>query len=171
MNSKSGEKLISVYWFTILILVAGGIVAMVYVFYGVQYDVREIEGSIMINQISDCISRKGVLNEDIFEKSYQDNFLKNCHLNFNVEDENNWKENLQYYFEIKIFEINDLVNPKVDFNHGSLNLVSSCEIASEDYEKLAKCVEGKFYSIGKNNEQYLIKILSIIRKSEKNVKS
>ncbi|MEN7982681.1 MAG: hypothetical protein ABFQ65_04510 [Nanoarchaeota archaeon] len=168
--NNSGEKLISVYWFTILILVAGGIVAMVYVFYGAQYDVRELEGKIINNQIADCVSWKGILNPDIFKKDYQDNFLKNCHLNFNTEDENNWKDNLQYYFEIEIFGIEDLVNSKVNFNKGNLNLISSCEIENENYEKLAKCIEGKFYSTGKNNEQYLIKILSVIRKTEKNVR-
>jgi hypothetical protein len=166
MNNR-GEKLISIYWFAILILVAGGIVAMVFIFYGVQYDVREMEGSIMINQISDCISRKGILNNDIFEENYQDNFLKNCHLNLEVEDD--WEES-QYYFEVEIFDIDDLVNPKVDFNYGNLNWVSSCEIGSENYEKLAKCVEEKFYSIDEENKQFLIKVLSIVRKSEKNVK-
>lgn len=163
--NKRGDKLISVYWFAILILVAGGIFAMVYIFYGAPYDVREIEGTIMVNKIADCISQKGRINDEIFEKDFQENFLEKCHLNFNVE--NDW-DDLQYYLEVKIYDVEDLVNPKADFNNGNLNLVSSCEIENEDYEKLAKCVKGKFYTLG--DKQYLVEVLSIIRKSEKNVK-
>ncbi len=166
--NKRGDKLISVYWFAILILVAGGISAMVYVFYGAPYDIREMEATIMTNKISDCISENGLINEKIFEKDFQENFLEKCNLNFDVEDENDWSNVPQYYLDVKIYSVENLINPEVDFNHGNLNLVSSCEIASGDYDKLAKCVNGKFYSLG--DKQYLVEILSIIRKSEKNVK-
>lgn len=168
MKNKRGDKLISVYWFAILILVAGGVFAMVYIFYSAPYDVREIEGTILNNKIADCISEKGLINEKIFEKDFQDNFLEECHLTFNVENENNWKENLQYYLDVKIYDVNDFEKSLVDFNKGNRNLLTSCEIASKNYEKLAKCVEGKFYTLG--DKQYLVKVLSIIRKSEKNVK-
>jgi hypothetical protein len=163
-----GDKLISVYWFVILVLVAGGLVAMVYVFYGAQYDVRGVEGTIMNNQIADCISWKGVFNDAIFDKSYQENFLNNCHLNFGVE-EDSWKD-LQYYFDVAVFDADNLGAPKTEFSEGNKNLISSCEIANENYDKLAKCVTGKFYAVDKDKNQYLIKILSIVRKTEKNVK-
>lgn len=164
MNNK-GEKLISVYWFVILILVAGGIVAMVYIFYGAQYDIREIEGTIMNNKIADCISYKGKINNNIFEKDYQNNFLDNCHLTFDTEKD--WEE-LQYYFDVDVFNLDETL--VTSFNEGNKNLITSCEIKNEDYEKLPRCVEGRFYSVGENNEQYLIKILSIVWKSEKNIK-
>lgn len=164
MNTR-GDKLISVYWFTILILVAGGISAMVYIFYSAPYDVREMEGAIMINQVADCISQKGKINEKIFEEDFQNNFLEKCHLNFNAEDD--WEE-LQYYLDVKIYGIDDLENPIINLSEGNLNWISSCEIANDNYEKLAKCVEGRFYVLG--DKQYLVEILSIIRKSEKNVK-
>jgi len=166
MNNR-GDKLISVYWFAILILVAGGIIAMVLIFYGAQYDVREIEGEIMNNKISDCISYKGLINENVFEKNYQDNLLKNCHVTFNVEE--SWTD-IQYYFDVKIFGIENIDETVAEFSEGNKNLISSCEIANENYEKLAKCSNGKFYAIGEENKQYLIQILSIVRKSEKNVK-
>ena len=41
--NRRGEKYLSVYWFVILAIVAGGIIAMVFVFYGKPYDIREIE--------------------------------------------------------------------------------------------------------------------------------
>lgn len=169
MLNKRGDKILSVYWFAILLLVAGGIVAMVWIFYGNPYDVRKLEAEIMVNQIADCISDTGRINELIFQKDFQNNFLEECHFNFDVEDEFDWSKNSQYYLEINIYSLEEVNMPIVSFSEGNLNLVSSCEIENENYERLARCVEEKFYSLGENNEQYLIKILSIVRKSEKNV--
>ncbi|MCW8965126.1 MAG: hypothetical protein OQK82_00355 [Candidatus Pacearchaeota archaeon] len=168
--NKKGDKLISIYWFVILILVAGGISAMVIIFYGAQYDVREVEATILSNKIADCVSYKGIINENFFNEVYANNSLRNCHINFSVESDNNWDESLQYYFSVKIFNVDDLKNSKVVFGEGNKNLVSSCEIENENYDKLAKCNEERMYALGKDGEQYLIKILSIVRKSEKNVK-
>src|SRR3989344_5603718 len=51
-NRIGAEKIISVYWFVILIIIAGAVVAMVSLFYGSPYDVRVTEANIMINQVS-----------------------------------------------------------------------------------------------------------------------
>ena len=56
INNKRGDKILSIYWFAILLIIAGGIFGMVYVFYGTPYDVREIETRVLTNQIADCIS-------------------------------------------------------------------------------------------------------------------
>ena len=50
-NRIGAEKIISVYWFVILIIIAGAVVAMVSLFYGSPYDVRVTEANIMINQV------------------------------------------------------------------------------------------------------------------------
>lgn len=164
MNNK-GEKLISIYWFAILILVAGGITAMVYIFYSSPYDVREIEGNLMANKLADCIYYSGYLNDEIFSENFSDSFLEKCHIDFNVEDD--WEEE-QYYLGAEIFDIDKTL--VLEFSAGNKNLLSSCEIENDDYNTLAKCVESKFYAAEKGGVQYLIKILSVVRKSEKNVK-
>jgi len=58
-NKRGAEKVLSVYWFVILLLVAGGVFAMVYNFYHHPYDVREIEANLMINTVADCVSTGG----------------------------------------------------------------------------------------------------------------
>jgi len=40
----------------------------------------------------------------------------------------------------------------------------------EEYERLAKCVDKSFYSLDELGSQYIIKILVVVRKLEKNVK-
>ncbi len=52
IKNKRGDKILSLYWFAVLIIVAGGIFGMVYVFYGSPYDVREIEANVLLNKIT-----------------------------------------------------------------------------------------------------------------------
>ena len=65
-NRIGAENIISVYWFVILIIIAGAVVAMVSLFYGSPYDVRVTEANIMINQVSNCLSQSGELNKNLF---------------------------------------------------------------------------------------------------------
>ncbi len=170
--NKRGDKVLSIYWFAVLIVVAGGIFGMVYVFYGTPYDVREIEAHVLINQIADCISYAGKINANLisegqFNQGYEENFLKTCHLNFKSVD---WGDE-QYYTEIKFYKLEDLNEPVFSVNAGDNKWLSSCALQGDrEKERLAKCVKGNFYSLDDKNNQYIIKILTVVRKSEKNVK-
>jgi hypothetical protein len=170
MNKKGTEKILAMYWFAILILVAGGIFAMVTVFYGSSYDVRDIEANILADKIADCLSEGGYLKGEVFDGNFllnETNFLEKCHLNFNTEDK--WEEE-QYYIEINLYGVEDTTNSVFNFNYGNNKWLSSCEIQKEEeYGNLAKCVEKRFYSLD-GEIQYLIKILSVVRKTEKNAK-
>jgi len=170
--NKRGDKVLAVYWFAVLILVAGGIFAMVYTFYHHPYDIREIEAEIMINNVADCLSKQGKLNaglfnEETFDNEFKNNFSENCHLNFETEE--TWEGIPQYYTEINFYKSgeNNLV---FNIEEGNKNLISSCEIQEEkEYKREARCVEKSFFSLHEE-DLYLIKILSIVRKAEKNVK-
>ena len=173
MNKLGTDKIISVYWFAILCLVAGGIFAMVYTFYHNPYDIRELEADIMVNQIANCLSWEGYLREEVFNGETfilnEENFLEQCHLNF--EAEGDWKTG-QYYAEVNFYNgVKNLDNPIFKISKGNKNLISNCEIQKDkEYERLAKCVEKRFYSLDKDDNQYLIKVLSVVKKTEKNVK-
>lgn len=176
---KGTEKILSIYWFAILAIVTVGIVAMVSVFYNHPYDVREIEAEILADKVADCLSYGGRLNTDLFDsegnfsETFKNNFLKNCNLNFNVENVKEWKDTLQYYIEINFYKFENLNEVVFNFSKGNEDLKADCGIQKnkkEDYETLPKCVKKRFYSLGNDNTQYLIEILSVVRKTEKNVK-
>lgn len=168
INKKAGSKIITLYWFVILIIIAGGIFAMVYSFYHYPYDVRELEGEVMVNHIADCLSSKGELNSELFNESYKNNFLDNCHINLDVEEI--WEGEPQYYFRVNFYNATNLENSVFEISKGNLNLVAGCEIQEEkEYKREAKCVEDDFFSFY-GEDLYLIKILTIIKKTEKNVK-
>lgn len=172
-NKKAGSKIITLYWFVILIIIAGGLFAMVYSFYHYPYDVRELEGAVMINKIADCLSSKGELNSELFNEegfseSYKNNFLDNCHINFNVEE--SWEREPQYYFRVNFYNATNLENSVFDISKGDKNLIADWNIQEEkEYKRAAKGVEDDFFS-SYGGDLYLIKILTIIKKTEKNVK-
>jgi len=181
MNNKRGtDKLLSIYWFVMLTLIAGGVFAMVYVFYGPPYDVREIESEILAERIADCISKQGTIDSDFFiDKKFNpaisESFTERCNFNFDVEKGygNGDTEQIQYFYEVEFYAIKDLVNPSFSLNDGNSNWKGDCFIKKEnkkEYARLAKCKEKRFYALGEDGDQYLIKILSVIGKSEKNVK-
>ena len=172
MRNKRGDKILSVYWFAILAIVAGGIFGMVYVFYGTPYDVRGIEARVLMNQIADCISYAGKINTNFISnsspiQSSEEDFLNFCHLNFKT---NEWEEE-QYYTEVNFYKLEDMNNAVLSINAGDNKWSSSCELQEDRKQRnLAQCIKDSFYSLDNANNQYIIKILAVVRKTEKNVK-
>lgn len=172
IKNKRADKILSIYWFAVLILVAGGVFGMVYVYYGTPYDVRGIEANILIDRIADCISYAGRINANFISNSQGvkktgTEFLKECHLNFKS---NEWDDE-QYYTEVSIYKLEDMGAPVLNINAGDNKWLSSCELQQDnEKERLAQCVKKDFYSLDDANNQYIIKILAVARKTEKNVK-
>jgi hypothetical protein len=140
MNNRGADKIISVYWFFILFIVAAAVVYMVAIFYGGAYDIRKAEADAMINQIADCITENNKLKENI----NNENFMNECHLNFGEEEK-------QYYIEIGILGI----------SQGNTNLDDYCD---KEGDKLPRCFERSFYTL--NNPNVEIKV--VINKENKN---
>lgn len=171
IKNKRADKIISVYWFAILVIVAVGIFGMVYVFYGTPYDVREIEANILTNQIADCVSYAGRINAYLISNGKTNqmiggDLLKMCHLNFTSSE---WKEE-QYYAEVNFYKLSDLNNPVLNVQAGNKNWPADCAIQeNKKQENLPQCIEKSFYSLDNANNQYIIKILTAVGKSDKNV--
>jgi hypothetical protein len=165
MLNKKGE-LLSLYWFLILMIVAGGVVGMVYLFYGTPYDVRDIETNLLIDKIANCISYGGRINEGLILNGEKKEFyfIENCHLNFGEEE-------TEFFSEITFYKVEDMENYFLKTSFGNLNLLASCEIQEDkEYKNLPRCAKKSFYSLDNLNNQYIIEILSVVKKSEQNVK-
>ena len=156
-NKKGSSKIMSVYWFAILVIVAGAIVYMVSIFYGSPYDVREIEANILINKVAGCLSENGKLKYELTEE-LRNSFLEKCHLNFDTLD----KEE-QYYLEVEFRNFND--DNILDFViiEGNINLKNNPNIGS-----IFKS-EKSFYVLNDQDEERVIKIIAIISKTKENV--
>ena len=157
-DKRGTDKVLSVYWFAILFIVAGGVIYMATIYYGKPYDVRDMEANLLTERISDCLSNGGRLVEN-WQEINNENFLEICDLNFNVEDAFGWK-NDQYYVKID-FEGFDESIQRNSITIGNPNLGDFCD-------KGLICVNREFYTLDDNNKEYVIKIESIVRKTEKN---
>ena len=170
-KNKRADKVLSVFWFAILAIVAAGIFAMVYIYYGAPYDIRDIESKLLINKLADCVSYAGKIKAGIVSggefNSNTENLLNDCHILLSSSE---W-DDIQYYLQIDFYKIEDLANPAYTVKEGNNKWLANCNIQeTKEKERLAKCNEGKFYSLDDANNQYIIKILVAVRKAEKNVK-
>ncbi len=186
-TKKGASKMLSLYWFVIIVLVAGGIFAMVTTFYGHPYDSRPLEADILADKTLDCISYGGELSKNIFNESngnfsldFKANFLDICNFEFDYLTS---QGRSNYYTEILFFEIinsgkgNNSVSNKPVFSikKGNQNWLKGCDV-EEEYSRSARCSEKRIYSLvpegipEKEGKQYLIKVTSIIGKINENVK-
>lgn len=171
MNDKGKTKLLSGYWYIIIIIIAAGIISMVYLFYNSPYDARDAESRILSEKAADCISFHGIINENIFfndslNESFSDNFLSECSLNFETDS-----ENPEYFIEIIFYNISE--EELFSFSKGNINWRNSCFIKNEDdkqYKNMVYCNEMRFYAVDNDENQYLIKIISGVGKTDKNVR-
>ena len=171
LNNKIGAKAFSPWWLFIVLITSAGLYSMVSLFYGAHYDVREVEARILTNQVADCVSYAGKINSNLISNGIisenKETFLENCHLNFDSSD---WAMG-QLYTEVSFYKFENMNNPVFTIKKGNSDWVSNCEIQkTKKYEKLAQCSESRFYSTDDMNNQYIIKLLTIVRKSEKNAK-
>ena len=111
IQGKKGDKIISVYWFAILFIVAAAIVYMVASFYGQPYEVRKLESNALDNLIVRCLTDKNYLGEGIIldgkiNPVFVQNFAEECRFNFETEDSFGWKDKDQYYASVNFYDFN-----------------------------------------------------------------
>ncbi len=158
LGRKGTDKIISVYWFLIIFLVAGAVVYILSASH--NYDVRKIEANILNEKLADCISKNGYLTETTEEM--KNNLPNSCGLNFKSE----FNGDGEYYVEINLYTIDNLENPYSTIRGGNLNLNNNLV----SHESLTSSTSS-FYALKKiedGQQEFVVKIISIIRKTEKN---
>lgn len=175
-SRKGASKFLSIYWFTILILVAASIYGMVYAYYSHPYDIRVLESEILSNRVADCLYYKGKLNKDLFDdkgnlkKDVGDFFGYNCNFDFTSEDAYDWRNVPQYYVNAIFYEVGVFDKPILSIAKGNDVWATHCEIQeAKEFKRLVRCSNKRFYAAG-IKQSYAIEILSVVRKTEKNVK-
>ncbi len=165
LKNKKANKIISVYWFAILFIVAAAIAYMVISFYGEPYDIREAEAYALTNKVAGCLSEAGYLKEGVLNGDFRENFMEKCKLNFEVEDIYGWREQGQYYVEINFYDFS--TNQSISsIKEGNEALKIDCELKGKTFPV---CLNRSFYALDVQKKQYQIDILSIVRKTDKNV--
>ena len=165
IKNKKGDKIISVYWFVILFIVTGAIVYMVISFYGEPYDIREAEAYALTNKVARCLSNAGYLEQEALSPNFKENFIEECSFNFETEDIYGWREQGQYYVEIDFYDFSKQTEKIHAIKTGNEALKTDCGKG----KTFPVCLKRSFYVLDREKNQYQIDILSIVRKTEKNV--
>jgi hypothetical protein len=146
-NKKADERWISPMLFLVWIIIGGGIVLGVIIFYSASIDVRESEAEILATRLSDCLIENWNLtdilsnNFDIFSKcSLTEEIIQNQEL---------------YFIDITIFDKADEI---AKIQKGVLSFGTLCDLQEKkESSNLPKCYEKEVF-IRDNNKDYLIKI-------------
>ncbi len=139
-RNKRGDKILSVYWFLIIFIVSGAVIYMASLFYGAPYDVRMIESKALSDQIANCMTHAGFLSDSVFSPAFQKNFMKDCHLNFSVENSYGWTNRSEYYVEVGVYDydngtFNLLGKKDAGISEGNPNLKSAWQILASGNER------------------------------------
>jgi hypothetical protein len=121
-NKVGGEKIFSLWWFFVLALTGGVIVAGVFIFYSSPIDARGVESNTLNDKISNCLIRQGYLVDDALDKDFS--IFEKCYLNEDV-----FLGKTSFYFNI-IFS-NEAGKIREDIAQGDFSFEKDCEIASE----------------------------------------
>ena len=158
-NKRGMEKIVSIYWFAILIIVAGGIIYMVSIFYGDPYDVRAIESGILTDNIAECLSENGKLKYPL-DDSLKGNFASLCHLNLKTNEERQ-----EYYLEISFYDFKTNQKLPLEIGEGNINLKKSNALSRYVFFN-----SESFYAIDSEGKGIITKVDISINKDEENVK-
>ena len=149
MNKKADERVLSIYLFIIYIIVGIGIVSGVLIFYGESFDVRELEASILADQVIDCFVEQGKLKPMVF---LWEN-LSECNLEFK-DHSLEYNGNEEYYVRVKISDLGNTVEKELF--QGNNEIFQYCDLKGE--EKFVRCARKEIYvlnnTVGKFLEVY-----------------
>lgn len=172
-KNKKGDKLISVYWFAILVIVATAIVIMVNSYYSSPYDVRHLEAEILAQKVADCVYFGGEFDilllsvNGEFKDEFRDNFLERCKLDFDSHREFVLP---QYYLEMDIYDSKNFKATNFSVVEGNLNLAPDCKLKVNEDKRVSKCFTKTFFAKGESDKIYGVRILTAVSKTEENVK-
>ena len=119
MNKKGGEKLLSIWWFFVLIIVGVGVVVGVIMHFGAEVNTKGLEARILSDKILNCVSERGFLKEKVLEKDFD--ILGECGL-----EEKVFGQGSLFYINLTIFEGGAVVN---SFFEGDGALERDCPIS------------------------------------------
>jgi hypothetical protein len=149
-DKQAGTKLLSIWWFFVIVVVFTGVVMGVSFFKENKIDARTAEAAVLMNRVIGCSHNYGIINERIFVSQ---SFFDICSLNSQVINTNN-------YF-IKITEINissEEILKQIKIGNNAFE--EECKIAyASTANKYPRCVERNI-SLVLNNEIVKLNIVT-----------
>ena len=158
MNKKADSKLLSIWWFAVLTVIAGGVIMAVLIFQSAKIDVRVAEVDILSAKIINCVLDKGYFNFE-FVSGKMDIF-KVCGLNEDVLVEHG-----NYFIKLGLVD-NDGKDIFSEQRYGNSALEGDCRIQQALFSArtYARCSENSVFGLDSDKREI---VLSMILASNK----
>jgi len=146
---KADSKLLSVWWFVVLIVILVGIVGGTLLFYSSKIDMRLLEGEILSSRIMDCIVDNGYISEDFLENKLD--IFNNCGISQDIINKSS-----NYYLNIAVYDFNS--NLIIEKSYGNRAFVQECKVgaAMVKAKNFPKCIQKSTNVL--NSEGELLKL-------------
>ena len=139
MGDKKGAKYLSIWWFFVLAVIAGGIVAGVFIHSAAASDVRELESDILITKVADCLIQNGKINSKLLEENFD--IFKECKLSEKVIKDG------KHFLKIEVYNYDDCeAADKVLECENSL-VKDKYKYGTPDFENQCKLGEGRNFPV------------------------
>lgn len=102
MNKKAGEKLLSIWWIFVLLVIGGGILIGVILYYSTDINIKGIEAEILTERIINCITDNGYLKAEVLADNF--NITEKCRLDTEV-----FSMGSNFYFNLSVYKDKDLI--------------------------------------------------------------
>jgi len=145
-KAQTGHALTWIHKFFILVLVIGGIFAIVIGHYSKQYDIRSVEASIITGKIVECIAPDGKV------KDFSTETIKNC---IPIDEK-------EFYINIT------LENNSIALGDNFIAILCKAKEKDVKVKHYPSCLEERYYVL-ENNEPKKMNIFVGIKKIEKNL--
>jgi hypothetical protein len=109
-NKSAEDKLLSLWWFFILFIIAGGILIGVAIFYSAEINVNPVEADILSSKLSECITPSGIFNYNFLSSDVD--IFKECNLNKKV-----FGRGSSFYFNVSIYNETSLEREFIEGDH------------------------------------------------------
>ena len=163
LNKKAGEKMLSLWWFFVIVFISIGIVAGVLIFYAAEVNVKEVEANILAEKIMRCLNDYGNLQDGFMNEDFD--VFNRCGLAKNV-----FNPDSDFYFKIEAYnESGQLIRGRID--GGNAAYEKDCFISKAvRAAKYPKCVLEKENVIYYSNGDFKIVRLEVLAGSNQGVK-
>lgn len=149
MWNKKAEKLLSIWWIFVLVVIGGAVVIGVLIYFNAEINVKQMEADILSERIIRCLTENGHLRPDFLKNDF--NVFTICGLKKEVFDDGT------FYFKISVY--NDAGLLREDIIAGDPSFEENCEVSGVVRARyFPKCSEKDgviVYSDGEDKEARL----------------
>ncbi len=165
-GTRGDERLLSLYWFIMFIIIAIAVVSGVVLFYSYPFDVRPAEANLLADKILTCIVNQGYIKQQFLKPAAELSLFDVCGIASQDATHLAYQERRQYGAELKI-------QGESVLSDGDVRLLRECDIAVVK-RNIPICVERNLTVLaltnGDREELVQLTITTAVRKIEQNGK-